>query len=149
MAGLREVVRVEPPDEDDELLAAPAPEEVPCPECARERLPDDPQHLVPSGMPVPVVDALESVDVQEEQSHRQPVALLLGKARGELYLRIAAVPGAGERVDQGEGLQLPDPLRRENPCGDVVEDLDGADDLARDSRIGNARTVIGTRCPCL
>ena len=89
--------------QDGELVAADAGDQVTGADAALEPLGDGEQHLVTGGVPAAVVDVLEAVEVDEQQAHpgavaEQPVGALL---------QLGAVGDAGEGV--AEDLVLVEP----------------------------------------
>ena len=68
----------------------------------RQPLPDRPQHRVAGGMPVPIVDALEPVQVDEQHRHRRAVAAGAGKCQVEVPRELDAVGEPGEMVVIGK-----------------------------------------------
>ncbi len=115
-------------EEDDELLAAPAPDEVERACGAGERRRDRLQDGVADLVPVAVVDLLEAVDVDEEDPEAEAVAGELGHLLLEDDLRVAAVPDPRQRVEVDDLRELLDPADRLHPLRLVREDLDDADD---------------------
>src|SRR6202043_148598 len=62
------------------------------------------------GMPVPVVEGLEAVDVEQDQRQRGAAAVAAPPLALELGVELAAIGDAGQAVDQRQGGALPDLL---------------------------------------
>jgi hypothetical protein len=75
-------------------------------------------------VPVEVVDLLEVVDVEEEDAEGPAVAMELGQPLLEDVLAETMVPDPGQRVEEGDLLELLDPADRLDPARLVGEDLD-------------------------
>ena len=97
-------------DDDGELVAADAGDDVAGPHAAAQPLGEDEQELVAGGVAAAVVDALEVVEVDEEHAHRAAAAQ---HPVGDL-LEQRAVGQSGQRV--AEDLVLVEP-----PGGQVGE----------------------------
>ena len=117
--------------EDDELLAPPAPDEVERAGRTGKRRRDHLQDRVARVVAVGVVDFLEAVDVDEEDAEPEAVARQLGHLLLEDDLGVAPVPDSRERVEEDDLGQLLDAADRLHPLGLVREDLDRADDGPR------------------
>ena len=91
--------------QDEELLAAPAPCVVLLAEDLDEAGGDAGEHGVAAGVPVAVVDRLEAVDVDEHDRQRAIVARRAAHERGELAAEEAPVVQARQLVGVGELLE--------------------------------------------
>src|ERR1700685_2978700 len=76
----------------DELVAAPAADEIPGGHLAAEARAQLLQNFIAAQMPVPIVDGLESVDVEQQYAE----FLLACDAGGELAIQFPAVGDASE-----------------------------------------------------
>ena len=94
-----------------ELVAAHAHRGVDAASGLAERRGDPHQRAVARAGAVGVVDAFESLDVQQQERERMPVALLHPEQVVEVLLHEAAVVQPGEAVGGAEPLELPRPHR--------------------------------------
>ena len=99
--GDRLVVVADLAEEDRELVAALAGDDVIGPDRAGEPLGDLDEDLVADGVAVGVVDALEVVEVDEEQGDRAGTAAVAGERPLEVVAEEDAVGEPGQRVVQG------------------------------------------------
>ena len=107
------VCRVAAFDEERELVAADARDDVGRLHDLAQAFGDRSQQLVACGVPKAVVHRLEVVEVEVEERRRRAAAAL-----GEQALEPRAVPQAGERIRVRESLEL---VARLALCGDVED----------------------------
>ena len=88
---------LDPVEQDDELVAAEAGDEVIGPAGAPDPVRDLLQHLVATGMTVRVVDRLEVVEIAEQHGDAAPESRTAGEHLGDALLELAPVgqPGQG------------------------------------------------------
>jgi hypothetical protein len=98
------LVRVAHQTQHHQLLATGPGEDVAGADGGAECPGHGPQHRVPGGVPVGVVEQLEVVEVQHHRRHAGAVAPGLAPQPGRLLDEDAAVEQAGERVEPGERL---------------------------------------------
>ena len=67
------------------------------------------EQRIANGMAVAVVDALEAVEVEEDERRLGAVTRDIGKRALEFAVEAAAVEDVGERIDIGARLELGDP----------------------------------------
>jgi hypothetical protein len=96
------LVAVDAGQEQRELVAADAREQLARPRVAAEPLRDRREHRVAGLVPVRVVDLLELVDVEHDERERRPLAMRPLDVLDEPLLQPAVVSEAGERVGEGE-----------------------------------------------
>jgi hypothetical protein len=77
-----------------------------------------------------VVEPLEIVDVDEEQSEADPAAPQFRKPRVHTGLQVTPVRQPRQRIDEGEFLELFNLLLQGRALAEVGEDLDSAGDPA-------------------
>ncbi len=92
-------------DDDGELVAAQAGDEVVGTQLVVEAAGDDAQYLVAHLVPLRVVDVLEAVEVDEQQRHLVAVALSTRQRMAEKILEIRPVGQAGERIMVGQHVE--------------------------------------------
>ena len=94
-------------EDHGELLAAGAADDVARPHVAFEDVAEGDQDLVADRVAVDVVDALEVVDVEQDEADRGVVARGARQLGGEALVEVAAVEEAGQLVGAGlDGEQL-------------------------------------------
>ena len=122
--------------QDDELVAAPARHRVARPHRGLQALRDHAQHLVADVVAEAVVDALEAVEVDEQQRHQAAAADRPGECLLQAVEQQGAVGQAGEEVVGGFVLQAGGD--REG-LGDIAEHDDAALAALADRRRGHAQ----------
>src|SRR6185295_10662841 len=117
-------------EEDGELLAAVAGDDVGLADGLAEGGGQVAEHLVPHLVAVGLVDVLEVVEVEEEQRQRVVVALGAAELLAEAVLEVAVVVDGGEPVGDGETVEpgallqhLVEALLGEEGAGDAGADL--------------------------
>jgi hypothetical protein len=136
--------------ERHELLATFA-EEVVLSHGQRERLRDEPEHLVAGGVAVPVVEVPETVDVDEQDSGGSLVRCVVHLAHPPAHG--ASVSEVGEFVGVGLVAQPPDDLVQLRQPSEQVLALIGEalrvlcvdDDMGRAVRLRLERRMVGSR----
>ncbi len=112
--------------EHDELLAAPAGQDVVAPDATAQPLGDLDQRRVAAGVAVGVVDPLEAVDVEQQHPGRAAVVRRRGQHRVQLLCEVAPVRDAGQLVGARAALGLVagqgELVRGEAALGDVRDD---------------------------
>ena len=92
--------------EDQELVAAPAEDEVRLAHAGRQVVRDELQDVVADLVPLDVVDLLEAVDVGEQDGERDAVAADVGELPLDDVVEVVPVVEAGERVADAHLLHL-------------------------------------------
>ena len=93
-----------PPREDDELVAAHAGDGVRLADDRLEAPSDRPQHLVARFVSPDVVDALEPVEIDDEERERLPAASSASERLCDPVVEQRAIREAGQPITQGESL---------------------------------------------
>ena len=94
-------------EKDDELVTTQAGGRIAGADHRGEPLGDDLQHPVPGVVPQPVVDALEAVEIDEEDGGPQAVARAVGHVLAQQVEEELAVGEAGQRVVRGHVVLAP------------------------------------------
>ena len=120
-------VRMDLRQDPGELLAADARQQVAPAQHPCSRAGDLAQRTVADGMPMPVVDRLESIEVEDRHRQRAAMADRIGHLLVEPLVEQAAVRKPGERIVRRQPLELDLVVVA---LGDVADRADPADDLA-------------------
>ena len=105
-------------EQDGELVATEAPEDVGLAQALLQRAGAGDDELVARGVAEAVVDRLEAVEVEHEQRALGAVAAAAGDVLGQGAVDAAAVEQAGERVVVGQVAQL---VLQAAALGDVLD----------------------------
>ena len=134
-------------DDDHELVAAQAREQIGLAQRGRERARDALQELVADPVAERVVDVLEPVEVDEQHADAAPAALRLRDRLRQTLVQQQTVRQPGQRVARGHVLQ---PLLRLNPRRHVLHERQDRRDLAVGDRAAPSDTTRTRSCrrPC-
>ena len=108
-------------EQDHELVATPAGHRVGCAHRTGQPLGDDHQHPVADLVPVPIVDRLEVVEVDEQECAATAAAAAAGHRMGEPLLEQPAVGETGQPVMGREVEELPRAFVQQ---GELLEQAD-------------------------
>ena len=118
-------------DQHDELLTAPAADDVAAADVVAKGRRHHAKGPVADIVAVGIVEALEVVDVPEQQAGRGLSALELGDHGAQPSLGVTTAADAGERIALRGAAQLAHLSAHHSGGRVLAEGLDGPDDLAR------------------
>ncbi len=127
------------------LLPAPADGVVRAAQAIRQALSDHPQHRVAGGMSVFIIDRLEVVDIDEDETQTGHTAAHRSYHGFDLRQGVATVPQIRQRIDIGVLLALARRDLREPGRRPAVEHLHRPDDRA--VRVPDGAALHGDRHP--
>src|SRR5512139_976065 len=102
------LLRLDPPDQQAEFVAADTADHVGGAHVADELARNHLEQGVAGAMAIPVIDFLESVEIDEHEGGLRAVALHMRKRALELALKTAPVEDIEQRIDVGARLELSD-----------------------------------------
>src|SRR5512143_81235 len=117
-------------DYREEFFTAPAADDIEETHAVLKRLRNHPQHLIADIMPMPVVDVLKTVDIDENDAKGPAIPLQFLEPGVQRYFRISSVCQSREWIDVREPLKLRDAFERRRSGRVVGKDLDSACDRA-------------------
>ena len=89
-----------------EFIARQTGDVVVAPDLLLQQLRGGAQHLVAERVAVSVVDEFETVEIDQQQAHRQIFRQVVGEDHLELTVEMSAVVQAGQRIGDGQMIEL-------------------------------------------